>query len=217
MLKLRLGHNTLVRVTPCWYKILGGESGFELAFSMEVSDGYLLATLPAALIDSTELKSKNSYQWQPLQTYVTISKQFVVRAIGIRFRASIIDCNAIMQHLSYHGGEHDAADLTVKVNDLGRYGCYSDCIDRITKPLVVEATVNLIKRKPMSSSTIRTLESVIVIEFILVLSLGLMIVFFTCKCVILLVNEKRRQSPRNSEPIEEAELADKNCKQANMP
>ncbi|XP_039024925.1 protein GAMETE EXPRESSED 2-like [Hibiscus syriacus] len=195
---------------PDVLNVTGGESGFELAFSMEVSDGYLLATLPAALVDSTELKSKNSYQWQPLQTYVTISKQFVVRAIGIRFRASIIDCNTVMQHLSYYGGGHDAAVLTVKVNDLGRYGCHSDCIDRITKPLVVEATVNLIKGKPMSSSTIRTLESVIVIEFILVFSLGLMMVFFTCKCVILLVNEIRRQSPRNSEPIEEAELADKN-------
>ncbi|XP_038991742.1 protein GAMETE EXPRESSED 2-like [Hibiscus syriacus] len=186
----------------------GGESGFELAFSMEVSEGFLLATLPAALIDSTELKSKDSYQWQPLQTYVTISKQFIVRAIGIRFRASVTDCNAIMQHLSYHGGEHDAAVLTVKVNDLGRYGCDLDCVDRITKPLVAEATVNLIKGKPMSSSIIRTLESVIVIEFILVLSLGLMIVFFTCKCIILLVNVKRRRNPRNSEPIKEAEFAD---------
>ncbi|GMJ12238.1 gamete expressed 2 [Hibiscus trionum] len=176
----------------------GGESGFEVAFSVEVSDGFLLATLPAALIDSTKLKLKSSYQWQPLQTYVTISKQFVVRAIGIRFRASLNDCNTVMQHLSYHGGEHGVAVLTVKLNDLGWYGRCSDCVDSITKPLVAEATVNLIRGKPMSSSTIRTLEWVMVIEFLLVLSLGLMLVFFTCKCVILLVKEKKQQNPSKS-------------------
>ncbi|KAL4273788.1 hypothetical protein GQ457_13G023460 [Hibiscus cannabinus] len=152
----------------------GGESGFEVAFSMEVSDGFLQVKLPAALIDSTKLKLKSTYQWQPLQTYVAISKQFAV-------------------------GEHGAVVLTVKLNDLGRYGCYSDCVDNITRPLVAEATVNLIRVKPMSSLAIRSLEWVMVIEFLLVLSLGLMIVFFTCKCVILLVKEKRQQNPSNSE------------------
>lgn len=83
-------------------KFSEGESRFLLTFSVEVTDGFLLATLPAALIDSTELKLKDSYQWQPVQTYVTISKHFAVRAIGIRFRASLKDCNTVMQQLAYH-------------------------------------------------------------------------------------------------------------------
>ncbi|KAK5840705.1 hypothetical protein PVK06_009608 [Gossypium arboreum] len=177
----------------------GDEPGFDLALSMEVSDGFLLATLPAALMSSTELKLKYSYQWQPLQTYVTISKQFMVKAMGIRFRASLNDCSTVMQQLSYHGGGHGSAVLTVKLSDLGHHGCYSDCVDRVTKALVAEATVNLIRRKPMSSLAVHALETVIVIEFLLLLSLGFMIVFFTCKCAILLVKEKRRENPFNSE------------------
>ncbi|XVE65590.1 hypothetical protein DITRI_Ditri08aG0012400 [Diplodiscus trichospermus] len=177
----------------------GGESGFLLTFSVEVSDGFLLATLSADLINSTELKLKNTNQWQPLQTYVTISKHFKVKAIGIRFRASLNDCNTVMQQLAYHGGEHGAA-LTVKLNDLGHYGRDSDCAERITKPLAAEATVNLIRRRPMSSLAVRALGSTILIEFLSVLSLGLMLLFFTCKCAILLVKEKRqRHDPRNLE------------------
>ncbi|XVF38746.1 hypothetical protein REPUB_Repub20aG0128200 [Reevesia pubescens] len=177
----------------------GGKSGFELTFSVEVSNGFLLATLPAALIESTELKFKKSYQWQPLQTYVTISKHFMVKAIGIRFRASLNDCNTVMQQLAYHGGEHGAV-LIVKLSDLGHYGCYSDCAERITKPLVSEATVNLIRTRPMSSLVVGTLGSAIIIEFLSLLSLGLMLLFFTCKCAILLVKEKRQQhNPRNTE------------------
>ncbi|XP_017975311.1 PREDICTED: protein GAMETE EXPRESSED 2 [Theobroma cacao] len=177
----------------------GGESGFLLTFSVEVSDGFLLATLPAALIDSTELKLKSTYQWQPLQTYVTISKHFKVKAIGIRFRASLNDCNTVMEQLAYHGGEHGAA-ITVKISDLGHYGCYLDCAERVSKPLCAEATVNLIRGRPMSSLLVRTLGSAIFIEFLSLLSLGSVFLFFTCKCAILLVNEKRRQNPRNSEP-----------------
>ncbi|XVF66194.1 hypothetical protein PTKIN_Ptkin10aG0015900 [Pterospermum kingtungense] len=179
-----------------------GESGFLVTFSVEVSDGVLIATLPAALIESTELKLKDIYQWQPLQTYVTISKHFTVKAIGIRFRASLNDCNTVMQQLAYHGGEHGAA-LTVKLNDLGRYGCCPDCSgQRITKPLEAEATVNLVRTRPMSSLAVGTLGSAIVIEFISVITLGLMLLFFTCKCAILLVKEKRQRQknhPRNHE------------------
>lgn len=177
----------------------GGESGFLLTFSVEVSDGLLLATLPAALINSTELKLKNSYQWQTLQTYVTISKHFMVKAIGIRFQASLNDCNTVMQQLAYQGGEHAAA-LTVKLNDLGHHGCYPDCAERITQPLVAEATINLIRSRPMSSLVVHVLGSAMVIEFLSALSLGLILLYYTCKCAILLANERRlRHNPRNLE------------------
>lgn len=37
------------------------------------------------------------------------------------------------------------------LNDLGNYGCYYNCYEKISVPLLAEASVNLIKRRPMSS------------------------------------------------------------------
>ena len=74
---------------------------FLVTFSMEVNDGLLVTCLPAELINSTELKLKTSFQWEPLQTYVTISKHFTVKASGVRFRGTVNDCNSIMQQLFY--------------------------------------------------------------------------------------------------------------------
>ncbi|XP_043812254.1 protein GAMETE EXPRESSED 2 isoform X4 [Manihot esculenta] len=175
----------------------GKKSLFIVAFSVEVNDGFLITSLPAELIDTTELKLINNYQWQPLQTYVTISKHFMVKAHGIRFRGTINDCNLVMQQLSYHGGENGAV-LTLKVNDMGNYGCYSDCTDNISMPLHVKATVNLIRKRPMSSLAVHTLGSVVIIEFLMVLSFGVVLLFFTCKCAILLVNERSSFKFQNS-------------------
>ncbi|XP_043811485.1 protein GAMETE EXPRESSED 2-like isoform X6 [Manihot esculenta] len=175
----------------------GKKSHFIVAFSVEVNDGFLITSLPAELIDTTELKLINNYQWQPLQTYVTISKHFMVKAHGIRFRGTINDCNLVMQQLSYHGGENGAV-LTLKVNDMGNYGCYSDCTDNISIPLHVKATVNLIRKRPMSSLAVHTLGSVVIIEFLMVLSFGVVLLFFTCKCAILLVNERSSFKFQNS-------------------
>lgn len=71
-------------------------------FSLEVDSGVISTNLPAELISTTELKLKSSYQWQPLQTFVTISKHFMVKAKGIRFRGTINECNSVMQQISYH-------------------------------------------------------------------------------------------------------------------
>jgi Na+-transporting NADH:ubiquinone oxidoreductase subunit NqrB len=85
--------------------VSGGEINFIVEFSLEVNDGLLVTSLPAELINTTELKLKNSYLWQPLQTYVTISKHFTVKANGIRFRGTVNYCNSIMQQLFYHVSE----------------------------------------------------------------------------------------------------------------
>lgn len=58
---------------------------FLVTFSMEVNDGLLVTSIPAELINSTELKLKTSFQWEPLQTYVTISKHFTIKASVVRF------------------------------------------------------------------------------------------------------------------------------------
>jgi hypothetical protein len=85
--------------------VSGGEINFIVEFSLEVNDGLLVTSLPAELINTTELKLKSSYLWQPLQTYVTISKHFTVKANGIRFRGTVNYCNSIMQQLFYHVSE----------------------------------------------------------------------------------------------------------------
>ncbi|XP_050214679.1 protein GAMETE EXPRESSED 2 isoform X2 [Mercurialis annua] len=169
----------------------GEESHFIVTFSVEVDDGFLVTSLSAELINTTELKLMNSYQWQSLQAYVSISKHFTVKANGIRFRGTINDCNLVMQQLSYHGGENGGV-LTVKVNDLGHYGCYLDCSEKVSIPLQSEATINLIWRTPMSSFTAQTLGSAVILEFLVVLCLGVVVLFFTCKCAILLTNERRK-------------------------
>ncbi|VFQ64926.1 unnamed protein product [Cuscuta campestris] len=81
----------------------GNKSRFQVMCSMEVSSGLLSTNLPAELISTTELKLKiSSYQWQPVQTFVTISKHFSVKAKGIRFRGTLDDCNSIVEQLVYH-------------------------------------------------------------------------------------------------------------------
>ncbi|XP_042475606.1 protein GAMETE EXPRESSED 2 [Macadamia integrifolia] len=174
----------------------GNESRFLVTLSMEVNDGILITNLPIHLINTTELKQKSGNQWQPLQTFVTISRHFLVKATGIRFRGTIKDCNNVMQQLSYQGGENGAV-LTVAVNDMGNYGCYPDCSERMSFPLFAEATVNLIGRQPMSSLAAHSLGSAIMIEFIMMLALGVLLLFFTCKCAIALGNERKNRSARN--------------------
>ncbi|XP_047948674.1 protein GAMETE EXPRESSED 2 [Salvia hispanica] len=176
----------------------GNHSHFLIVLTMEVSDGFLSTSLPAELVASTELKMKSSYQWQPLQTFVTISKHFMVRAKGIRFRGAIEECNSILQKLSYHEGQHGAV-LTLTVNDLGNHGCYPNCDQMMSTPLFAESTVNLVRYKPMSSLAAHILGSAIVVESILVISLGLLLLFFICKCAVVLAREKRRRKAKEIE------------------
>lgn len=82
--------------------MLGGESHFLVTFSVEVTDGFLLTNLPSELINSTELKLKNTFQWQPIQTYAAISKHVNVKASGIRFRGTIKQCNDFLEQLLHH-------------------------------------------------------------------------------------------------------------------
>ncbi|KAG5242094.1 protein GAMETE EXPRESSED [Salix suchowensis] len=170
----------------------GNESGFIVTFSVEVDKGFLVTRLAAELLKTTELKVMSSYQWQPIQTYVSISRHFMVKANGVRFRGPINECNSVMQQLSYDGRAGDAV-LTLKLNDMGHYGCSSDCTDKIAVPLYAEATVHLIRRGSMSSLLANTLGSAILVEFIVVFSLGGILLFFTCKCTKQLLNERRRR------------------------
>nr|XP_009757468.1 PREDICTED: protein GAMETE EXPRESSED 2 [Nicotiana sylvestris] len=176
----------------------GNKSRFLVMFSMEVSSGFLSTKLPADLVSTTELKLKTSYQWQPLQTFVTISEHFMVKAKGIRFRGTLEDCNSVLEQLLYQGDKHHAI-LTVTVNDMGNYGCYPDCTEMMSMPHFVEASVSLMRERPLSSLFAHAFGSAIIIEFILVLALGVILLFFTCKCAFVLFNEKKRQAPQDFE------------------
>ncbi|RRT46389.1 hypothetical protein B296_00054487 [Ensete ventricosum] len=131
------------------FNFVGNKSHFRVMLSMEVNDGTISTTLPVSLVSTAELKIEGSNQWQPLQTYVTISNHFVLKGKGIRFHGSIGDCNNAIQWLFYQSTESDAA-LTVTVNDLGNHGCYPDCLEMMSLPLYNEVTVNLFKRRPVS-------------------------------------------------------------------
>ncbi|KAI4330441.1 hypothetical protein MLD38_028731 [Melastoma candidum] len=176
----------------------GGESQFLVSFSVEVSDGFLTTVLPSDLINTTELKLKTTYQWQPLHTYVTIAKHFKIKATGIRFRGKIKDCNDVMQHLYFHG-EGFGALLMFEINDLGNYGCYPDCSEKLSMPLYARAKVNLIRRSSTSSLLTKSLGSVLVIELVMVSALGLVLLFFLCKCAVLLAKERIRRDAKNGE------------------
>ncbi|KVH88614.1 Filamin/ABP280 repeat-like protein [Cynara cardunculus var. scolymus] len=173
-------------------EVAGNESLFRVMFSLEVSSGFFSTKLPAELISTTELKLKNSKQWQPLQTFVEISGHFTVKAKGIRFRGTINDCNNVLQQLLYYGDEHGGV-LRVNVNDMGWYGCYPDCAEMMSVPLISEATVNLITRMPVTPMVDHSVESVIVLELIVLSSLTMILLFFTCKCVIVLIHEKKKR------------------------
>ncbi|XP_018632337.1 protein GAMETE EXPRESSED 2 isoform X5 [Nicotiana tomentosiformis] len=176
----------------------GNKSRFLVMFSVEVSSGFLSTKLPADLVSTTELKLKTSYQWQPLQTFVTISEHFTVKAKGIRFRGTLEDCNSVLEQLVYQGDKHHAI-LTVTVNDMGNYGCYPDCSEMMSIPHFVEASVSLMRERPLSSLFAHTFGSAILTEFILVLALGVILLFYICKCAFVLFNEKKRQVPRDFE------------------
>ncbi|MCL7043189.1 hypothetical protein MKW94_012348 [Papaver nudicaule] len=168
----------------------GGESLFTVTLSLEVSDGILITSLPSYLSNTTELKLKDSYQWQPLQTFVAISKHFTLRAKGVRFRGTLADCNTAMQQLLYQGEGYGTV-LTVTVNDMGNYGCYPNCAEKISLPLFTEATVDLIRRRPMSSPLSQTIGSAIVIVFIMISFLGSVLLFFLCRCAHHLRMERK--------------------------
>ncbi|CAH8358393.1 unnamed protein product [Eruca vesicaria subsp. sativa] len=177
----------------------GGEAHFLVTFSVEVTDGSLLTNLPSELINSSELKFKNLFRWQPIQTYAAISKHVNVKASGIRFRGTIKQCNDMMQHLLHHGGENGAI-LTLKMSDMGNYGCFLDCTERISLPLHAVARVNLIRKRPLSSLAAHVLGSVIVVESLVVFSLATVLLFFTCKCAFLLLHERRSQHSVHMNP-----------------
>ncbi|CAO2817709.1 unnamed protein product [Amaranthus hypochondriacus] len=175
----------------------GNKSDFLVILSIEVSSGILEATLPVELINTTELKIINSNQWQPLQTFVSISHHIVIKARGLRFQATIDDCNNIVTQLKYHATEY-AAVLTMVINDMGNYGCFPDCTENVSKPLLAEVNVNLIKRRPMNPGAAYALGSMIILEFLGLLSFGAVLLFYTCRCAISLIKERRNPDTKKN-------------------
>ncbi|KAK8964824.1 Protein GAMETE EXPRESSED 2 [Platanthera guangdongensis] len=184
-------------------------------FSVEVNDGLLSTSLPVHLIKTTELKIKNSNQWQPLQTFVTIANQFIPKGRGIRFQGTIEDCNNAMQRLFFLGVNLDSL-LTITVNDMGNYGCYSDCTDIMSAPLSTEANVILIKKRPLNSTTAFLLGSAIFFEIAMLFLLGALLLFFICKCMTTLHSEGKNSDDTTNNRTEQL-FNDQNAKRGALP
>ncbi|KAJ6908539.1 hypothetical protein NC651_018821 [Populus alba x Populus x berolinensis] len=163
----------------------GNESGFIVTFSVEVDKGFLVTSLAAELLKTTELKL----------SVATNTDMFLSQDI---LWSELMESDSGGRLTNATGRESDAI-LTVKLNDMGHYGCSSDCTDKIAVPLYAEATVQLIRRRSMSSLLAHTLGSAILVEFLMVFSLGGILLFFTCKCAMHLANERRRISVKNSQ------------------
>lgn len=79
----------------------GDKSEFVVRLSVEVNAGLVMTTLPAYLINTTELILESKHHWQPLLAFAAISKQVFVRGKGIRFYCTLVDCNNALQQLKF--------------------------------------------------------------------------------------------------------------------
>ena len=48
-------------------------------------------------------------------------------------------------------GDAYGAVLMLKISDMGNYGCYPDCAEKMSMPLFAEANIHLMRRRPMTS------------------------------------------------------------------
>ncbi|XP_020523491.1 protein GAMETE EXPRESSED 2 isoform X2 [Amborella trichopoda] len=172
---------------------------FTVLLTIEVSAGTLSAILQGDFVDTTEIKPEKAFHWQPLYSVVIIGNSFVVEGKGIRFRGKLKECNIALRQLIYKGPSHDAI-LTIDLNDMGNYGCYPDCSLKITVPLSTKATIDLCDRKPMTPLLAFFLGAAIIIGFIMTFILGLVLLFFSCKCAFAL--QKNRGNSCNLSKVE---------------
>ncbi|XP_062193705.1 protein GAMETE EXPRESSED 2 isoform X2 [Phragmites australis] len=189
-------------VEPDLRSFPGNKSHLLLVLSLEVFEGTLTTTLPAGTIPTTELKTERINHWQPLEDYVIISNHFVLRGTAIRFRGNVQDCNNAMQHLFYHGPSHGTT-LSITVNDLGNYGCYPDCSEKMSTPLSTAKTIRLVKTKHMNSRIALMVESVLVIEILTMLCLGGVLLYFLFKCMKTLKDERRDRTDNEMRTLEQ--------------
>ncbi|OEL30159.1 Protein GAMETE EXPRESSED 2 [Dichanthelium oligosanthes] len=181
-------------VEPDLRNFPGNKSHFSVMLSLEVFEGTLTLSLPASTIPTVELKIEGVNHWQPLQTYVIIENHFVMKGTAIRFRGMVQDCNNAMQQLHYQGPSNGTT-LSITVNDLGNYGCYPDCSKMMGSPLSAAKTVSLvktkIKTKQKNPRIDRLVGSLVAIEILTMLCLGITLLYFLFKCIKALRVERR--------------------------
>ncbi|CAN8307332.1 unnamed protein product [Cochlearia groenlandica] len=158
-------------------------------FSVEVTNGNLVANFPYKFISSSEIKEM--FQWQPIQNYATIYNHVNVKASAIRIIGNVQQYNDLMPQFRQQGGEKCAL-LTLKVNDMGDYGCYLEyCLERVSRSLHALARVYLIIENSFSSLETHVLGFLSVMESLVLFCIGMLLIVFTCKCVFLLRHERR--------------------------
>ncbi|KAL9670586.1 hypothetical protein QQ045_008139 [Rhodiola kirilowii] len=107
--------------------------------------------------------------------FVVVSQHPILRSYKYHRECyfTVRSCSGGESQFSVEGGAH-AAILTLTINDLGNYGCHEDCVEKLSKPLFSDATMKLVRRKPMSSLAAN--RSVLL--------------FYKCKCAKALSNER---------------------------
>ncbi|MCO5595656.1 hypothetical protein L7F22_049701 [Adiantum nelumboides] len=124
----------------------------QLEVLIQVEKGNLILTLPENRTSSTEVRHEESYHWSPLPTAVFENHVFTTQAQGIKFRATLEECNNALRDLRYNGTV-DSTTLRLKVNDLGHNGMDSICSTE-NNPLSVEKQLTFVFSKPLPLQTL---------------------------------------------------------------
>ncbi|KAI5070146.1 hypothetical protein GOP47_0014489 [Adiantum capillus-veneris] len=167
----------------------------QLEILIQVEEGSLILTLPENRTSSTEVRHEDSYHWSPLPTAVFENHVFTTQAQGIKFRATLEECNNALQELRYNGTV-DSTTLLIKANDLGHSGMDSMCSTE-NNPLSVEKQLILVFIKPMPLQTLYSSWSKVVMRTRALLVVGILMVFTFMAliiCLFILVACRQRRS-----------------------
>ncbi|XP_052190913.1 protein GAMETE EXPRESSED 2 isoform X2 [Diospyros lotus] len=212
----------------------GGFPGIEIIYSdlMENISVSLIACSGALFLSPMLMQV-----WQPIWSELSVSRgEGKAKDLILQGRLEVI--NFALQSIQYLGNENFYGNETIHVSTKNKNGVSNLDIPLLVEPINDPPFINvpefiLFEKKNNEGHLIfdrqrhrrdfligdpdllnfPALGSAVVIESILVFSLGVLLLYFTCKCAIVLVNEKRshmaweielpkveRSSSRNSNP-----------------
>ncbi|KAJ7541186.1 hypothetical protein O6H91_10G049500 [Diphasiastrum complanatum] len=137
----------------------------QLEVVMQVTDGTLQVTLPISTVTTAENRDAGDYLWKPLEQAIFLDTSYNMTGQGLKFRASVDDCNKALDSLRYNGSA-SGVELTLIIDDMGNYGCYRDCSQNFIVPLLAEAKVIIFPKRPLSrwwayTKTVRVFASTV--------------------------------------------------------
>ncbi|KAH7277064.1 hypothetical protein KP509_39G032500 [Ceratopteris richardii] len=177
------------------YDIEAENETCQLEILIQVENGNVSVMLSENITESTELKQEGSYHWSPLSAAVLENDLFTAQAQGIKFRASLLECNKALKTLSYNGTT-DGVPLLIQVNDLGHWGMDSVCSTE-SYPRSTEKQMTLVFSVKQLLQMLQSSQNKAMTTAKLLLALGVLtiLIFITfIICCFILVAWKRRKS-----------------------